>query len=125
MTRCGAVVDQGVVLLCFQEVGNIGRADFEFEGGSDAVEGFDALAPEVLAMLVEIDEAGCDDETFYGDCSLSWERVGGDPGNFAVEDGDIADGVEIGFGVHDAAAFEDQVVLLGGGEGGEEEEGAG
>ena len=72
MTRCGAVVDQRVVLLFFQEVGNIGHADFEFEGGGDAVEGFDALAREVLAMLMEIDETGCDDETFYGDCSLGW-----------------------------------------------------
>ena len=39
--------------------------------------------------------------------------VGGDAGDLAVADADVADGVEASFGVHDAAAFEDEIILLG------------
>ena len=115
-----------MAFFCFQEGGDVGRADLEFECRSDAVHGFDALAVEILGVLVEIDESRGDDQSGGMDDAAATERPGGNAGDFAVENADIADGVEAGFGVHDAAAGKDQVVLLGGrgGEGqGQEDEG--
>ena len=69
---------------------------------------------ELLAVLVQVDEAGGDDESGGVDDAASGERVGGDAGDLAVADADVAHGVETGFGVHDAPAFEDEVILLRG-----------
>jgi len=75
-------------------------------------------------VLVEVDKAGSYDESGGVDGASGGEGFGGDAGDLAVADANVADGVKAGFGVHDAAAFEDEVILLGGGEGGcEEEEG--
>ena len=116
MTGSGAVVDERVFLLLVQELCDVGGADFHFQSGGDAVEGFHALAGEVLAMLVQVNEAGSDDQAGGVDDAASVQRSRGDAGDFSVADTDVADGVERSFGVEDAAAFEDNVVLLGGGE---------
>ena len=108
----GAVVDERVSLLGIQKLGDVGCADFHFERGGHAVEGLDALAGKILAVLVQVDEAGRDDEAGGVDDAASAERGGGDAGDFAVANADVADGVEAGFGVDDAAAFEDDIVLL-------------
>jgi hypothetical protein len=64
-------------------------------------------------VLVQVDEAGGDDQARGMDDSASGQGSGGDACDFAVTDADVANGVEAGFGVDDAAAFEDQIVLLG------------
>src|SRR5271169_131696 len=56
----GAVVNQRVAFLGFQELGYVGHADFQFERGGDTVKRLDALAGEVLAVLMQIDESGSD-----------------------------------------------------------------
>ena len=99
-----------------QKLGDVRRADFHFQRGGYAVEGFDALAGEILAVLVEIDEAGCDDKAGGVDDAASAERDVGDASDFAVADADVSDGVKVSFGVEDTATFEDEIVLLGGGE---------
>ena len=108
----GAVVDERVSLLGIEKLFDVGSADFHFERGGDAVEGFDALAGEILAVLVQVDEAGSDDEAGGVDDAASSERGGGDAGDFSVADADVADGVEGSLGVDDAAAFEHKIVLI-------------
>ena len=68
-------------------------------------------------MLVKVDEAGGDDEAGGVDDPASAERSGGDAGDFAVADADVADGIECGLGIDDAAAFDREVILLRGDEG--------
>jgi hypothetical protein len=116
MAGGGAVVNERVPFLHREKLRNVGRADFHFQRGGYAVEGFDALAGEVLAVLMEIDEAGCDDQAGGVDDAASADRGVGDAGDFAVADADVADRVEVSLGVEDAAAFEDEIVLLRGGE---------
>jgi hypothetical protein len=113
-----AVVDQRIPLLGIQKLGDVGRADLHFQRGGYAVEGLDALAGEILAVLMQVDEAGCDDEAGGVDDAPSAERDVGDAGDLAVANADVADRVEVSLGVDDAAPFEDEIVLLGGGEGG-------
>ena len=47
-----------MAVLGFEELGDIGGANFHFQSGSYAVEGFDALAGEPLTVLVQVNEAG-------------------------------------------------------------------
>ena len=111
-----------MALFGIQKLSDVGRANFHFQRRRYAVERFDALAVEFLAVLVQIDEAGSDDEAGGVDDAASAERGGGDAGDFSIADADVADGVEGGFGVHDAAAFEHEIVLLRRQEGWEQEE---
>jgi hypothetical protein len=74
----------------------------------------DALALQVLGVLVEIDESGSDDETAGVNDAPSAQRLGGDAGDLAVADADVAHGIQASFGIHDAAALEHKIVLLRG-----------
>ena len=53
-----AGVDQALAIALAVPGGDIRGADFEFERCGDAVRGFVALVLEVLAVGVEVDEAG-------------------------------------------------------------------
>jgi hypothetical protein len=88
------------------------NSDLHFKRGRHAVEGFDALAREFLAMLVQIDKSGRNRKARGVDDAFARERLCGNANNSAIADADIAHGVEAGFGVHDAPAFEDKIVLL-------------
>ena len=55
-------MNERVTFFFFEELGDVGGADFEFESHGDAIEGLEALAGQFLAMLVEVDEAGGDDQ---------------------------------------------------------------
>src|ERR1700689_1845528 len=103
-------MDEGVSLLGIEKLFDVGCADFHFERGSDAVEGFDALAGDVLPMLMQVDETGGDDQASGVDDAAPAERSGSDAGDFSVANSHVADGVEGSLGVHDAAAFEDEIV---------------
>ena len=98
-------------------MGDVGGADFHFQSGGHAVEGFDALAGGILAVLVQVDETGSNDEAGGMNDAASVERRSGDGGNLAVANADVADGVEASLGINDAPAFDHEVVLLGGGNG--------
>ncbi len=65
-------------------------------------------------MLVQIDEAGRDDEVFRIDFQLASQRTRGDDGDSSAVDAHAAHGVEAGFGVHHAAVLENNVVRLRG-----------
>ena len=63
----GAVINERVSLLGGEEGSDIRLADFEFERGGHAVESLQALTLKILAVLMEIDEPGSDDEAACGD----------------------------------------------------------
>ena len=67
----------------------------------------------VLGVLVQINETGGDDQVLGAEHPLSDERVGRDASDPAIADADVPRRVEAGFGIHDASAFNDEVVLLG------------
>ena len=118
----GAVVDQRCALPGFEERSDVGCADLKLEGRRDAVERLDALAGKVLAVLVEINEAGCNDEASCGDYATAGQMIRGNAHDFSVAYADVSHSIEAGLGIHDAAAFEDEVVLLSGDESGRERE---
>src|SRR5882762_10127355 len=108
MTGRRAIVDQRVTFLVFQEPGDIGHADFHFQGRGYSVQRLDALAFYVLAVLVQIDESGSDDQAVAVNDTPPAQRFGRDADNLPVADADVAHGIEAGFGVHDASALEDK-----------------
>jgi hypothetical protein len=73
-----AVVDEGLRMALIIPGIHIGYAHFHFERGGDAVHGFRAVILGILAMLVEIDEAGRDDQSGGVDGGAAVERGGGD-----------------------------------------------
>jgi hypothetical protein len=108
-------MDERMPLLVIQKLSDIRCADFHFESGGDAVECFHALAIGFLAVLVQVDEAGRDDEAGCVNDASSAKRGGGDAGNFAVTDPDVAHRVEGSLRIEDSATFQDEIVLLGSG----------
>ena len=56
-------MNEGVTFFGFQKLSDVGRADFQFERRGYAVERFDALALELLAVLVQVNESGSDHQS--------------------------------------------------------------
>ncbi len=112
MARGRAVVDQGAALFLLQKCGDIRHADFHFQRGGNAVEGFEAAARGVLPMLVQVDEAGRDDESLDVDDAFAGERLRRDPRHLALGNTDVADRIETGLRIHYAPAAEHDVVGL-------------
>jgi len=52
MAGGGAVINQRAAFLAFQELRNIGHADFQFECRGHAVKRLDALACQILSVLM-------------------------------------------------------------------------
>ena len=113
-------MNQRVAVFGFEEFGDIGDADFHFQSGGYAVEGLDALAGEPLAVLVQVNESGSHHQASDVDRTAPAQRSRGDAGDLAIADADVAHRVERGFGIDDAAAFQHEIVLLGGKCGGRE-----
>lgn len=107
MADGGTEVDEGFALALGDPRLDGADADFHFEGGGDAVAGFVAVVFVGLAVRVEIDEAGGDDEAFRVDRFAAWKGSGADGGDATVADADVAGGVELGFGIHGAAIGDD------------------
>ena len=87
-------------------------ANFEFQSGSDAVHRLKSVCVGRLRMLVQIDEAGRDDQVFRVDFQLASQRTRGDGGDLPAVDADAAHGVEAGFGIHHASVLENNIVSL-------------
>ncbi len=104
------VVNEGFAGAGGIPFGDVGDADFEFEGTGDAVQQLVAPAGQIDAVPVEIDEAGGEDESGAVDFGASFERLLADGGNFAGGDGYITDRVEAAFGVEDTGRFDDQIM---------------
>ena len=107
-----AVVDEGLGLALIVKGVHIGHAHFELERGGHAIHGFGAVVLGVLAVRVEIDEAGGDHQAGGVDRGAACERGGGDGLDLARGDAKLADGVEAGFRIDDAAVADDEIVLL-------------
>ena len=72
----------------------------------------DALAFQVLAVLVQIDESRRDHKPADMNDAPSVKRLRRDAGNLSIANADVANGIQTGFGIHDASAFEHEIVLL-------------
>ena len=117
MAGGGAVVNERAPLFRFEELSDIGRADFQFERGGHAVERFHPLALHLLTVLMQVNESGRNDQVSGMDDPASGELAGRNTDNLAVEDANVAHGIEAGFGIHDTSAFEHEVELLRGHDG--------
>ena len=62
MARRGAEVHERLALSQLQEGGDLRHADLELEGRRDAVLHLEPVVLGVLAVLVQVDEAGSHDE---------------------------------------------------------------
>ena len=91
---------------------HIGGANFQFQRGGYTVEGLDALAFRILAVLMQIDKAGRDDKTAGVNDTASGERLSRDARDFSATDADTAYPINAGFGVHDSSALDYDIVLL-------------
>ncbi len=111
-------MNQRVALFRFQELSDVGRADFQFERRGYAVERLHALALHLLAVLVQVNESGSDHQPAGMDDAASAQRLGRDADDLSVADADVAHSIQAGFGIHDTSAFEHQIVLLCGHNGG-------
>ena len=92
---------------------DVGGADFEFEDGGDPVPDLEGVRLLIPAVLVQVDEARSDDEAAGIDGFATDGRGQGCFGkgdNGAVRDGEVADGVEPGLGIDDAAVVDDEIL---------------
>jgi hypothetical protein len=93
---------------------HVRRADFQLEGRRHAVLRLEVIILRLVRVLVQVNEAGRDDQPAgIHHCAPAQRRLRHGP-NHAVADANVTDGVELGFGVEDAAAGEDEVEVLGG-----------
>jgi hypothetical protein len=86
MAGRAAVVNERVTLFRFQELRDIGRADFQFERCGYAVERFHALALYLLAVLVKINESWSYYQPAGMNNPVSAQRLGRDADNLSVTD---------------------------------------
>jgi hypothetical protein len=108
----GAVVDQRAAVLLLQERGDIRHTDFHFQRRRDAIESLQAAARDILRVLVQVDEAGCDDEALGVQHAFAGQGFRGDAHDPALSDADVADGIDSGFRIHHAPALKYRVVGL-------------
>src|SRR5579862_662050 len=115
VTHAGAIVDERMAFALGVPGIDVGDAGFEFEGGGDTVVGLEFVVAGFLPVLVQVNEAGSNDESVSVDGLPALERGACDGDNFSLEDADVADGVETGFGIHDMAAgdYNIEVISLG------------
>ena len=90
------------------------RADLELERRRYAVHRLVAAADRILAVRVEVDEAGGDDETARRDDLRPDEVALGDGGDPAVPDPDVADAVQTALRIEHPAAREHEIERLRG-----------
>src|SRR6185369_3332244 len=83
---------------------------FQFQGRRDAIVRLELIVAGLLAMFVEIDEAGSDDQPLRVDGSLAGQRLFRNRCDFSSAQSDVAIGIEAGFGIHYAAVGNDYIV---------------
>ena len=81
-----SVVNEGMSVFGLQEDRNIGYADLHFERSRYPVEGLHALAGEILAVLMQVDEAGCDYEAGSINVSAAGQSICGNPRKLSILD---------------------------------------
>ena len=91
---------------------DVAGADFELECARDAVPNREGVRLVDLAVDVQVDEAGGDDEPRGVDQALAVQGLFADGFDTALPDTDVPYLVEPGFGVDDPAAVEHDIVEL-------------
>jgi hypothetical protein len=114
VSAAGAVVDQCFAFTLGVPGSHRKSAALQFKSCGHAVHRLVAIILGVLPVGMKINNPGRDDQPGGVDDRLAVHGVGGDGNNLLVLNGDVADRVEAGFGIHDAAVVDDQVVLLSG-----------
>ena len=78
-----AEVDEGFIFAGGVPGVDVAGADFQFERSGDAIVGLKLIVARRLAVFVEIDEAGSDDQTFGVERGFAFQRLGGERANFS------------------------------------------
>src|SRR6516165_5256095 len=105
-------MNQRPALFRFQKLSDIRRADFELERHGYTVERLNALAFHFLAVLVQVNEPRSYHQTLGMDYPFSGQHVGRDADDLSVAYSDVSHAIQAGFGIHDTAAFEHEIILL-------------
>ncbi len=99
-----------VVAALVEKLAHVGRANLQFQRGGHTVHRLQAVACGGLVVLVEINEAGSDDEAGRVNDSRSSQRPLADGGDLVAANTHVADSVQRGLGVDDASAVDHQVI---------------
>src|SRR2546425_1224601 len=85
---------------------DVGNADFELQSGSHPVQRHEAIRIGGLPVLVQIDEPRRDEEAARVDGPRASQRFGGNSRNRVAANSDVADAVQVGLGINDAARLQ-------------------
>src|SRR5690606_32788017 len=108
----GAVIDELPTLALAVPGVHVPDADLQLEPGRHAVQNRVAVVLLVLAVAVEIDEPGRDDEAGGVNDPCAAQRPFRDRDDAVAADADAADRVQPGLGIDHAAVGDDEVVRL-------------
>src|SRR5690606_14650436 len=109
----GAVVDELPGLALAVPRADVADADLELEPGRHAVQHRVAVILRVLAVAVQVDEPGRDDQAGRIDDPRALQRTFRDRDDAVAADADAADRVQPGLRVDHAAVGDDEVVRPG------------
>ena len=91
-------------------LGNRQHAHFQFQRGRHPVKGLHPVGGNRLAMRVDVDKAGRDDQPGGVDLARGGAKIGADAGDRIARDRDIADLIETRLGVDHAAVADQQIM---------------
>lgn len=112
MTRTHAGVDDAFAFaLCVPFV-HVGRTHFEFERGGNTVVHLIVLVFQILAMLMEINEARRHNEPVSVENCFSGKRRGRDGGDSSTLNSDVSNCIQAGVWIDYAATLNYDVVGL-------------
>ena len=110
VTHAGAIVDKCFVLPLSIPTVNICHADFQFQRRGHAVAGLRPVVLVILAVLVQIDEAGCNHKTLGIDRLPPLQCRAADSSNFATADSHIAHRIQSRFRIHHSSVCDRHVI---------------
>ena len=113
MSDARAVVHDLATLALTIESRDVAAAHLELEPRRDPVVRHEAVGLVALAVLMQVDEAGRDDEARHVDDPLTGERLLRYGLDFPAPDAHVADSVQPGLGVHYPSPAEHGVVGAG------------
>ena len=110
MARGGAVIDPRLALARFQPLRDRKHADLELERRGHTIGHLKIVAPRILTVRVQIDEAWRDDQTRHVDLHIAGKRPLADRHDGSVLHRDIAHRVQARRRVHHRAADQHQII---------------
>jgi hypothetical protein len=94
---------------CIDETVNIGNADFELQRGCNPVQSLEAIRFLALPMLMQINEAWGDNQAARVDRPSASQRFSGNLCDRVTANPHVADRVQVGLRVNDAAGLQDDI----------------